>query len=254
LIRAGGVTAFIRFYEELNLFLAKELRKKEVPCSFAPGTTVKKMIEDLGVPHTEVDLILVGGRSVPFEHRLRVGERISVYPVFESFDISAVSRVRPKPLRQTRFILDVHLGKLAHMLRIMGFDAAYSNSADDADIVAAALAEKRIILSRDRGLLKRKAVTHGCYVRSKAPVQQVREVVERFHLQKSIDPFSRCPECNAPLVQADREAVDAQVPRRVRQATGSFSQCPVCGKVYWRGSHWRDMAERLNRVLGFPVG
>ena len=181
----------LRFYEELNYFLPPEKRKRDIPSHFREGTPVKKVIEDMGIPHTEVDLILVGGESVDFTYRLRDGDRISVYPVFESFDVRGVSKVRPEPLRQIRFILDVHLGKLATSLRMLGFDSLYSNTYDDEYLVETALGEKRIILTRDRELLKRRAVTHGYCVRSKATLVQLEEVIKRFQLEKDGKPASK---------------------------------------------------------------
>ena len=150
------------------------------------GCTAKALIEDLGVPHTEVDLIIANGRSVGFEYRLNDADLLSVYPMFESWDIGGLSRVRAAPLRETRFALDVHLGKLARLLRMVGFDAQYSNTIADEELARLARREKRIILSRDRGLLKRRTVTHGYLVRSAAPRRQLAEVLRRFDLAGSV--------------------------------------------------------------------
>jgi len=130
------------------------------------------------VPHTEIDLILVDGRSVRFDRRLRGGERIAVYPEFERFDISPLHRLRPKPLREPRFVADVHLGTLARFLRLLGFDTRYGNGLDDAELAAITSREKRILLTRDVGLLKRRAVVRGQWLRSHDPERQVEEIVE----------------------------------------------------------------------------
>src|SRR5437868_7866953 len=159
-VAAPSVTQF-RFYEELNDFLAPALRKCEFPYAFTGTPSVKDAIEAIGVPHTEVDLVLVDGESVDFTRRLTGGERVAVYPVFERLDIAPVTRLRARPLRRTRFVLDVHLGKLARYLRLLGFDSVYRNDYDDHTIVALAHEEQRIILTRDTGLLKHSAVTHG---------------------------------------------------------------------------------------------
>ncbi|MEK7405630.1 MAG: Mut7-C RNAse domain-containing protein, partial [Acidobacteriota bacterium] len=146
--------AHFRFYGELNDFLSPERRMTAFPHSFELPAPVKDMIEGLGVPHTEVDLILANGESVDFSYVVRDGDRISVYPVFESLDITPLLRLRERPLRQPRFVLDAHLGKLAAYLRMLGFDTLYRNDYQDPELVALAARDKRILLTRDVGLLK----------------------------------------------------------------------------------------------------
>ena len=183
--------ARFRFYAELNDFLPPERRMVPFDFEFRGNQTVKHLIESLGVPHTEVDLVLVNGRSVDFTEVVRDGDFVSVYPVFEGFDITPVSQVRPKPLRHTRFVLDGHLGRLAHYLRMLGFDTLYRNDYHDEQLARISAEEHRILLTRDRGLLMRSAVTHGYCVREAAPRQQLAEVVQRFDLARSIAPFTR---------------------------------------------------------------
>jgi uncharacterized protein with PIN domain len=241
---------FIRFYEELNDFLPADKKKTEFRACFPAGATVKFLIEELGVPHTEVDLVLVNGISKGFSYRLEDSDRISVYPVFESFDIASVSEVRSSPLRITRFVLDVHLGKLARSLRILGFDALYSNGYDDTTIASIARDEARIILTRDRGLLKRKIVTHGYLVRSKNPGEQLAEVLGRFDFVRSIAPYSRCIVCNVLLEGISKAEVEGRVPAKVFQKYDEFVACPSCITIYWRGSHWEEMRKRfLQRIF-----
>ncbi|MGM0498034.1 MAG: Mut7-C RNAse domain-containing protein, partial [Bacteroidota bacterium] len=189
-------TASIRFYEELNDFLPKEKIKKDIVFHFFDQPTVKDIIESFGVPHTEVDLILVNGKSVEFDYHIKPQDRISVYPKFESLDIQEITKLRQRPLRNIKFILDVHLGKLAKYLRLLGFDTIYQNKMDDASIVNQSKTEHRIILTRDIGILKHNEVQHGYYVRSDDPKKQIKEIIQRFDLKDSIDPFSRCLECN----------------------------------------------------------
>src|SRR5262249_31383318 len=153
--------ACFRFYAELNDFLPPGRRGVTFTYSFEGSPSIKDLIEALGVPHTEVDLILVNGESVDFAYRVREGDRISVYPVFESLDITPLLRVRPRPLRETRFVLDTHLGRLAAYLRLLGFDTLYRNDAGDDELARISSGEGRILLTRDRGLLKRSQVTHG---------------------------------------------------------------------------------------------
>ncbi|MEW6752329.1 MAG: Mut7-C RNAse domain-containing protein [Candidatus Latescibacterota bacterium] len=244
--------AQFRFYEELNDFLPPERRRCSFPYSFTGTPSVKDAVEALGVPHAEVDLILVDGRSVGFGHRLRGGERVAVYPVFESLDISPVVRLRPRPLRHTRFVLDVHLGKLARHLRLLGFDVLYRNDLEDAEIVALSVAERRLILTRDRGLLKHSAVTHGYWLRQTRPSEQLREVVERFDLAGSARPFSRCVRCNGELQPVAAESLLEVLPPRVRREQAGFARCGACGRVFWRGTHYQRLLNLVAAVVKAP--
>ena len=241
--------AEFRFYEELNDFLPQERRKRSFSHSFRGSPAIKDVIESIGVPHTEVDLILVGGRSVGFDYRLQPGDRISVYPMFESLDIGRVTRLRPQPLRDPKFVCDVHLGRLARRLRLLGFDVAYRNDADDPEIVEAALAEKRIILTCDRGILKLKRVTHGYLVRSREVNEQVVEVLRRLDLASNIAPFTRCTQCNGLIRSADKDTVQEDVPPVARQQYDKFFRCESCGKVYWEGSHFEQLQTFVQEVM-----
>ncbi|UCF97707.1 MAG: Mut7-C ubiquitin/RNAse domain-containing protein [Spirochaetaceae bacterium] len=242
-------SATLRFYEELNDFLPSGRRKKEFPARFHEGDTVKALIESLGVPHTEVDLILVNGRSVSFAHQVQHGDRITVYPVFESIEIGSITRVRPEALRSTRFVLDVHLGRLAKLLRMLGFDCLYSNSYDDSCLSRISRTERRIVLSRDRELLKRSIITHGYCLRSDKAMDQLLEVLQRFDLREKIRPFSRCLRCNSILKDADGVSVADSVPEYVARTYDHYKSCPDCGRVYWRGSHWEKMRRMLDANL-----
>jgi uncharacterized protein with PIN domain len=238
----------LRFYEELGFFLKPEQRKRAFVARFRPGDTVKFLIESFGVPHTEVDLILADGRSVPFSYRLQGGEYISVYPVFESLDIGSLTRVRPEPLREPRFVLDVHLGRLAKSLRMLGFDTLYTNSGDDRALSELSQREQRILLTRDRELLKRAMVSHGYCVRATRPPEQLAEVIRRFDLVPRIRPFRLCLRCNEPLESVDKSLVAELLPPRVAEVHHEFRRCPSCGRVYWRGTHW----ENMRASLGLP--
>ena len=235
----------VRCYEELNDFLPPERRKRPFPWPLQRGQTVKSLVETLGVPHTEVDLVLVAGQSVSFRHRLADGDRVSVYPMFEALDVSALTRVRPRPLRAVRFVLDVHLGRLARLLRLAGFDSLYANNLEDPDLSRLSRQEGRILLTRDRGLLMRAEVTHGYCVRSPHPPAQLREVIARFDLGRSLSPFSLCLVCNRPLQALPRRLARERVPPPVARRYRRFRACPQCGRVYWRGSHWENMRRYL---------
>ncbi|MBD3813651.1 MAG: Mut7-C ubiquitin/RNAse domain-containing protein [Betaproteobacteria bacterium] len=243
------VTATFRFHEELNDFLAPDRRGQAftVPC--AEAATTKHMIEALGVPHTEVKLILVNGEPVDFGRLLQDGDRVAVYPRFEAMDVAPRVRVRGHPARNPRFVADAHLGGLARMLRMLGFDTVYDNHIHDDAIVALCEQDDRIVLTRDRELLKRRTVTHGCYVHALKPEAQLQEIVERLDLARSARPFALCLHCNMPLRPVDKASVVDRLPPRVRMHYDRFSICDMCGRVYWEGSHWLHMRQMLDVVL-----
>jgi uncharacterized protein with PIN domain len=244
------VTATFRFYEELNDFLARPLRRRAFSCVCAHAATAKHMIEALGVPHTEVELILVNGESVGFERQLADGDRVSVYPKFEALDIQPLLRVRERPLRVMRFIADAHLGGLAQLLRLAGFDTLYDNHYPDADIEELAAAEHRIVLTRDRELLKRRTITHGCYVRTLKPQAQLREIFDRLDLAGSAQPFRLCLTCNAPLRRIPKHEVAGRAPEGVLERHAQFVTCDVCRRVFWEGTHWQRMRALMDSVAG----
>ncbi len=242
-------TAQFRFYEELNDFLPVGVKKTTFPYRFSGSPAVKDAIEAIGVPHTEIELIVANGTSVGFEYRLQDGDFVSVYPVCESIDVTPVIRLRDSPLRRTRFILDVHLGKLARLLRMLGFDTLYRNSYRDPDIVRLAASEGRIVITRDRGILKTANVTHGYWVRSSDPDEQLREVIDRFDLTGQVRPFHRCMACNAELLAVDKDAVLDRLPRRTANYFDEFHRCPECMRIYWKGSHYDKMKRYVQEVL-----
>jgi uncharacterized protein len=244
------VTATFRFYEELNDFLARPLRRQSFSCACARDATTKHMIEALGVPHTEVELILVNGESVGFDHPLQDGDRVAVYPKFEALDIQPLLRVRERPLRVVRFIADAHLGGLAQLLRLAGFDTLYDNHYADARIEALALDEERIVLTRDRELLKRRTITHGCYVRTLKPEAQLREIFGRLDLAGSARPFRLCLTCNAPLRRISRDEAAGRAPDGVLERHTQFVTCDICRRVFWEGSHWKRMRALMDSVAG----
>jgi uncharacterized protein with PIN domain len=242
--------ATFRFYSELNDFLPPSDRQREVVRSFPDRPSVKDQIEACGVPHTEVDLILVNGRSVGFDHHLSDGDRVSVYPVFEALDVTPLVHLRPKPLRETRFVLDTHLGKLARRLRLLGFDALWRRDAADEELVSLSLSERRILLTRDRGILKRRELTHAAAVRATEARRQLLEVVERFDLARSAVPFTRCLTCNGRLAAVPKEEVLDRIPPETRLHYDAFLACTSCQRVFWWGAHSRRLQEIVEEALG----
>ncbi len=243
-------SATFRFYQELNDFLPPSRKQVAFEVEWRGTPSVKHLIESLGVPHTEVDLILVNGRPVDWAYLLQEGDRVAVYPVFESFDITPVIRLRPQPLREVRFVLDGHLGRLAAYLRMLGFDTRWSVDAHDAILAQTSKEERRILLTRDQGLLKRSAVTHGYWVRATAPRAQLREVIERFDLQRLVKPFTRCLRCNGLLEPISVVEAKDQLPDNIARDHREFWRCAVCQKIYWQGSHYRRMEQLMQDVVG----
>lgn len=242
-------TVSFRFYEELNDFLPAPRKKVEFDYAFPPNQIIKEIIESIGVPHTEIDLILVNGQSVDFSYLLQKNDRVSVYPKFEALDISPINHLRPEPLRDPKFILDVHLGKLAKHLRLLGFDVLFDSSLEDENIAKISAREHRIVLTRDKGLLKNNRVTHGYWVRKIHPEEQIKEIVDRFDLTRKVKPFTRCLECNDLLVTVNQEEIKEYLPQNTTKYYQKFNQCPSCHKVYWKGSHYQKMEEFINKII-----
>jgi len=241
--------AIFRFYAELNDFLPPDVRRGSFPVTFNGHESVKHILETLGVPHTEVDLILVNGESVGFNRQIAEGDRVSIFPVFESLDISRLTEVRPEPLRELKFVLDNHLGKLAGYLRLLGFDTRYQNDYQDPRLAEISQEEDRILLTRDRGLLKRKVVTHGYCVRADNPQDQIIEILRRFDLAQLVQPYTRCARCNGYLRSAEKKDVIHHLEPLTKKYYDEFMQCENCGQVYWRGSHFEDLNEFLHHVV-----
>ena len=241
--------ATFRFYEELNDFLPAACRKVAFEYAFKGTPSVKDTIEAIGVPHPEVDLILVDEEPVDFGRLLRGGERVAVYPVFERLDITAATRLRPKPLRVPRFVLDVHLGKLARYLRLLGFDTLYERDYDDATIAAISAAESRIVLTRDKGLLKRNEVTRGYWLRNTQPREQIAEVVRVLDLHRRLELFTRCMVCNSALDTVEEAEVRDALPAGLRGRFGRVARCPGCERLYWPGSHYDRLADLVSGLV-----
>ncbi len=241
--------AHLRFYEELNDFLPAAKKKIRFEHKFSGTPSVKDLIESLGIPHTEIDLILVNGKSTDFNRKINDGDDISVYPVFESVDIKEVQHLRENTLRIPKFILDVHLGKLARYLRMLGFDALYRNNYSDDEIVSISGMEARAILTKDKGILKHNKVNRGYYVRNSNPEEQLSEVVLRFDLNKSINEFTRCLECNTILKKIEKNEVADRIPRKVKERQIDFYICNSCNKIYWPGSHYIKMKEMIKKII-----
>ena len=238
----------LRFYEELNDFIRKEYRKKQINRHLKHRTTVKDVIESFGVPHTEVDLILVNGKSESFNYHVKDKDKISVYPVFESFDISSITRLQGRHLRNIRFVADVQLGKLAKKLRFLGLDVEYRNDFTNEKILQRVTHGKRVLLTRDRRLLMHNVVQHGYLLRSDLRDKQTVEVVFRFDLADQLNPFARCAECNSVLHTVPKAQILNHLEPKTKLYYQNFVQCERCRKVYWEGSHFIHLNEFVKWV------
>jgi hypothetical protein len=241
--------ATVRFYAELNDYLPAAERFVSIAFLFEGTPSVGEMIVAKGVPISEVDLVLRDGEPVPFTEGMRNGCRLAVYPVFESFDIATLQRGATGPLRTPKFVCDVHLGKLAGFLRMLGFDTLYRGDYGDAELVRISLDQRRALLSRDRRLLENPILVRKFAVRSEKPLEQLTEVLRRFDLAEAARPFTRCLKCNSALSRVEKSDVLARLPERVRLAYDEFFHCPGCDRVYWKGTHFERMSEAVERVL-----
>ena len=239
----------IRFYEELNDFLPITRRKRRFSVQLRHHTTVKDLIESCGVPHPEVDMILVNGNSCTFSYHMQSDDDVAVFPVFESLDISALTRLPRRPLRHPVFLADCHLGKLSRYLRLLGFDVRYGlNSSDDA-LARLSADHGWILLTRDRRLLMRRIVSKGHYLRSPSPHFQTVAVVHRFQLESLIAPFSRCLSCNGKTQRIPKNTVYNELPPMTRLNYNEFYRCTSCEKIYWAGAHQKKISGFIHWVL-----
>ena len=222
----------LRVAPELRPLLPARHRPGEVRLTSDGTATVGHLVESSGIPLTEVGELRIGGVPVDPFRMPGAGDVVDVLPV-----------TWPQPVVRERFVLDVHLGALARRMRLLGVDTAYRTHADDPELVAQAVAEERVLLTRDRGLLRRRALPAGALVRADRPDDQLVEVVRRF--APAVAPFTRCPACNGLLVPAAPGEVADRLEPGTRRTYAEFSRCPGCGRIYWRGAH----AARLDALL-----
>lgn len=227
-----------QFYAELNDFLSPERRGRAFRVAFDRRASVKDMIESLGVPHAEVEVILANGAPVGFGHPIADGERYDVYPPSVTPGVAPIVPLRPPLEGQPRFVLDTQLGTLARYLRLCGFDTLYRNDYEDVEIAAISADEGRVLLTRDRAVLKRKVVTHGYFLRNDQPRRQLTELSARYELAEKARPFTRCAACNGTLEDVPKEDVEHRLEPLTRKYFETFRGCSRCGKIYWQGSHY----------------
>ena len=232
-------TATFRFHGELSVFIAREYRNVVFDYACARAATLKHAVEALGVPHTEVGRVLVDNEPATLARIVRPGNIVEVFP-HEALPARACE--------QLTFVADAHLGGLARFLRMLGFDTLYENAIADRDIVAIAAREHRIVLTRDRELLKRREIARGRFVHAMNPEAQLREVAARYTLALHMRPFTLCLLCNLPLESISPAEVASRVAERITGFYTEFSRCPGCKRIYWKGSHWTRMRDMLSTL------
>ena len=240
----------IKFSDNLKFFLPPHCQDTRVTHHFKGNPSIKDMVESFGIPHTEVIAISANSKPVDFTYLVQDQDQIMIFSHAELDLIPPDNRLQTNPLHH-RFILDTHLGKLAAYLRGFGFDCSYFNSSTDSDLAELSNLENRILLSRDRGLLMRKIVQYGYYVRQIYPRQQVLEVVSRYNLFDKIKPFTRCVHCNGLLKPVSKEVIINRLQPETQRYFNTFSICSNCDHIYWKGSHYQHMLQFINAIKAF---
>ena len=237
----------IIFSEEFNFYRRRKNKGLEIIYPLKQKTSIKNIIESLGVPHTEIGKIVVENKEVDFNFIPVNSQKINILPVQPPFDVTKPSLLRPEPLQKIRFIADVNVGKLALLLRMLGLDTEYSSRFLDKDILSLSKKEKRIVLSKDTGLLERKQIIFGKHVRSIYPDDQLVEIIQYFGINGPFNYFSRCLRCNKKLVQVEKNDILHRLEPKTKKYFNRFKICPQCQRIYWRGSHHEKMKRRLQK-------
>lgn len=240
----------LHFHDDLVGLLRRHWRER--PTVEIPGgrnASIKDVVESFGLPHTEVGTLLVNGTAVDFTYLVQGGDRIDIRPIEPPWQVRIASLLRPRPLAELRFLVDANVAKLGRLLRMAGFDTASYPNWSDARLAACAAGEQRLLLSKDRGLLMRKEVEFGRYVRATMPAEQLREIINLLGIAEEMDPLSRCLECNSPLQRVAKEEINHLLEPLTRTYYEEFSRCPACHKIYWPGSHVDKMRVLLADLL-----
>lgn len=234
--------AKIHVLGSLKRFISHETSGSALTVTFELQPAVKDLIEAEGIPHTAIFKIEANGQRSDLSYNVNEGDSIRIYP-FELVDTSNLDPVFVSP---SSFITDVHLGKLTKTLRLLGIDTTSNQKWDDNDIIQHSNREHRMMLTRDRGLLKRNDARFGYWVQSTDPDRQVEEIFNRFALKEKLQPFTRCMECNGKLQTVSLEEVADRVPPKVKEWQEEFYLCTGCEKVYWEGSHFEKLKEKVD--------
>ena len=239
-------TVRLHVYGDLDFFLSSKASGGRIERHLSEKTSVKDVIESCGIPHPEVDLIVVNGKTVDFGYALAADAEIELYPPRIQSSKFREKRLQAHTINE--FAADGHLGKLVRDLRLLGIDVVYDPEAEDRQLVQTATRNNRALLTRDRRLLMHAAVQHGYYLRSQNPLEQTIEVLRRFDLGSILSPFSRCLRCNALLQPAEKEKVIGQLEPLTKIYYNEFRRCTGCAQVYWSGSHFTKLQKRLEQI------
>lgn len=226
---------------KLNHFLPKKWKHQPVDYLFNGKVALKHILESLGIPHPEIGEVILGELKIDLGYHVQHLDAIDVYPYHPG--------AGPNQSAEIRFVLDNNLGKLSDYLRLLGFDTLYNPDWDDKTIAEQADSQQRILLTRDRGLLKRKIIRRGYCVRADMPRDQVSEVIEHFGLQELVAPFRRCVRCNGLLQPVEKSQIIDQLQPLTRLYYNEFMRCADCGQIYWKGSHYEHMQPFVNRYI-----
>jgi uncharacterized protein len=235
----------LKFYGNLNLFLRGNLRNRPVEFQLDSRRSIKNLIESLGIPHTEVAIIQANGSKIDFDYIVKDSDSITVSPFGFHGENGKISANKPQSIG---FVADTHLGKLTKYLRMLGFDCKYRENISDKEIIDVSIAETRIALTRDKGILMNKQVQFGCFLYSQNSKKQLMEVIERYDLIPHANPFSRCMECNGTMAKADKSEIIDRLPKDTRSYFQTFYKCLDCDKIYWKGSHYDKMSEWIKEI------
>ncbi|MFH0761342.1 MAG: Mut7-C RNAse domain-containing protein [Bacteroidota bacterium] len=241
--------AWFRFYEELNDYLPEGKGKVWLEYVFSGAISIREVFRSMKIPADEIDLIMVNQQSKGLDYMLHDGDRISVYPVFELLDLSDVSQVRVNPLRNPRFICDVHLGRFCKYLRMLGFDTLYSNRYTSDEMITISRQEQRIILSRNYLLTRHKEVTRAYWIGSPDPLEQIKDLIKKLDLSKLADPLTRCLNCNDRIVPIEKQEIIHRLQAGTAKYFKEFFICPACDQIYWKGSHFDNMSDFIRNSI-----
>lgn len=239
---------YFHFHGDLNDFLLPDQQRQTISVPLNGVAAIKHPIESLGVPHPEVDALLVNQLAVDFDYRLQANDQIDVFPMTDKPAVATIP-LRPPLALPVHFVLDTHLGQLATYLRLLGFDTLYRNDYDDVELAQISSEETRLLLTRDRGLLKRKIVVYGHCVRHSDPRQQLIDVLRRYQLKEQVRVWQRCPLCNGDLARVAKAEILDQLEQKTQLYYDEFQRCQRCGQIYWQGSHYTHMQGFVDNVL-----
>lgn len=239
----------VTLHDDLAELTASQRRKpRPLVLELTRHSSVKDFLEAQGVPHTEINRLTINGAEVDFSAIVADNDRIEAFGPPVPVDLTLATRLRPQPLASLRFATDANVGRLAGLLRLAGFNTFYDRDLPDRDLAALVARERRLLLTRDLGLLKRKSVEFGRLIRAALPYEQLREIVELYGLAGSIRPLSRCLHCNKLLQPVAKKEIIDRLEPLTKKYYDDFKLCPGCNRIYWAGSHQQRILSNLENL------